>query len=852
METFKKEETTINCYFLCKNKSKNTFIGFNNENIKINLSKNNICNFQDSFVYYFEKLKVDKNFLLFIENYSVYKQSNGIDLSNENINFNKFEPYSLIGKIIQIENNEIYLLTPYLNKIILISEIDELFKNVYDYQYKYIHIYHIRFNSKDENIIKFKQTNFTSFKILEDDLIKFDKINSKICFKFNLIDYDIKEDNEDNTIQIKNFGIELEDKSIKYFELDKKIIYFIYELIENKDEYFPQHIHFNDIHEHLPYELKFFVYKGFLNEVNLFIKNNYGLAYEFLYFSLDNNLPKEIEIYRKPNKKFKINNLHSFNCKTRKSVNFINVPSQNIDDLGYDTSFLYIYLCNKKEKKLYGKFCLSSIEIKKKTNYKFNQIVKILIYEIYNDFIQVNNNNLTIKKMKEKYLSFDKNVNEILVNEIKKKFYLFNYPNEKYTLEYFNALCLWNLFNYINKIHGDNNFIINYMNLYDNITKRHELNYIDKSMILINYDEQIFESKKILKSPKLFFYNDLDNNNPYKLAYYFQYDIIENLTEKSCLFLPFLFLDSYIMNCVYKKYSFTKGFLPAYSISMLPLESIKKHLKNTIKNYFFVIEKGEEDDRKYYAEVHKYNFVVTYNENILLRNSKFLNIYDFGKYSEIEEVYDLAFIINLENLHEKFSHNKEELINIKNSPTLFFDINFEYSSVYHYEAKERGEAGRFSEAFIAKETLINEMKKTQYKMGKYFKVIYYVDINFKPLIEGFKTIKDNLNQNMNENQNNININSNSLNHSPCNTNLVKISEQKENKDKKEHLKSENNDNNLEKDDDNVIYLSRHNTYIIKASTMDELMSKIEDMENKKIIKSQDAIETKDKNDNTNY
>ena len=108
------------------------------------------------------------------------------------------------------------------------------------------------------------------------------------------------------------------------------------------------------------------------------------------------------------------------------------------------------------------------------------------------------------------------------------------------------------------------------------------------------------KEKKTFNSPKLYFYNELDDRNPYKIAYNFQYEIIEKLSEQSCLFLPFLVLNSYIMDCIYSKnYKFIKKFKSAYSLSMIPLESIKNHLKKTIKNYFFILEKGEENERKY-------------------------------------------------------------------------------------------------------------------------------------------------------------------------------------------------------------------------------------------------------------
>ena len=154
---------------------------------------------------------------------------------------------------------------------------------------------------------------------------------------------------------------ELDDKEIKIIKTNKKVIFIVYEIKYIEYEYFPQKIYLDDESNSLPYQLQFFVYKGFMTEVNLFIKNKFGLSYEFLYFSLNNNFPNEIGITYKPGKILKVKNFQSFNCQTRKRVIFINIPPQGNEDLGYDTSFLYIYLCNENENKLYGKFCLNSI-----------------------------------------------------------------------------------------------------------------------------------------------------------------------------------------------------------------------------------------------------------------------------------------------------------------------------------------------------------------------------------------------------------------------------------------------------------------------------------------------------------
>ena len=168
-------------------------------------------------------------------------------------------------------------------------------------------------------------------------------------------------------------------------------------------------------------------------------------------------------------------------------------------------------------------------------------MVKILLSNIYSDFRNYIGKKLSIKELREKYLFFNKKVNENLVNEIKKKLYIYNYINKEYTLFYFNALCLWNLFYYINNNNGPNECIINYIELYNKISNKQELSFVDKSMILISFDERIFESNKTFNIPKLYFYNELDDWNPYKIAYNFQYEIIEKLSEQSWLFYLFLY-----------------------------------------------------------------------------------------------------------------------------------------------------------------------------------------------------------------------------------------------------------------------------------------------------------------------
>ena len=323
-------------------------------------------------------------------------------------------------------------------------------------------------------------------------------------------------------------------------------------------------------------------------------------AYEFLYFSLDKSLPEEIIINYQPNKILKSKQFHSFDSRIRKSIIFINIPLQKVGDNKIGSNLLNIYLCNKEKIKLYGTFSLDTIEIKTTKPYEYKQVVINNIMNIYDDYIEnYEKHNQSVNFIK--YFSFDSGINKSLENEINESFHLYNYENSQHTLKYFNSLCLWNFYYFIKKSHNPISRIKEYINLYKKLIVKDKMTYIEISMILVGFILRVFEDKTNFKSPKFFFYDELDDSNPYKIAFNFQFNLIENINEDSCLFQPFLFLDSYVMNCIYyKNFNFVKIVIPAYSISMVSIESIKDHLRKSIKNYFFVLEK---EDKKIIEDI---------------------------------------------------------------------------------------------------------------------------------------------------------------------------------------------------------------------------------------------------------
>ena len=836
----------IDCYALCVIKGKEIYFkAFNDDNIKLDISESKELLFENNCLYFFKKLIKDENILKFVKEISYVEKSNGKNIEDNITKFTSSEPYSFSGKVIEKYNNKILFLT-ILKEIIILTNIGCKFDSIDEN--KNITILFTRYFYRNDKNIYLKFTNISKIISLDGEIEK-NQINQKVAIKFNLLDFD----KDNKNVIIKDIGIETKPNNIVKFKTSEKMIYYSYDASIFEHEYFCQNIYLYDSKAFNIF--KIFVYKSFLNEINVFINQKFSFAYEYLYFSLDNNLPNEIEIFRQPKDKYKSNNFHTFNSKIRKSIIFINIPPQNDLDIKYDTSFLNIFLCTKNEIRLYDSFCLSTLKMNKKNDFPYKERIKNCIIDIYDDYVKYFEKEKNIVPFYEKYMKFSQNIIDELENEINLNFNEYIYINDSYTLKYFHAVCLWNLIYFLKENKEQISNILHYLSIYKKILVRIELNFIDKSLILLSYVLRLFDDKKNLIYPKLFFYDELDDSNPYKIAYKFQFEIINNLKEESCLFQPFLLLDSYIMNGIHDKgYKFIKRSIPSYTISMLPLETVKKHLKSTIKNYFFILEKNEKNKHNYYASVHKFNQLVIYNENVLLINDKNNKIWQLEKIDILDNpqlTKNLSFIINLENLHENFSHNKEEILNIQRSPTYFFTRDFKFSYIYEYETKEFGEAGNLVEEFICDKKILTEMKKTKYEMGKFLDVKYFIDKDFQKLITEFQNIYIKTNKNMQ-----INLNSfekNNQNNKIDNIDIKKdifenkefYIQQNEKPDKNNSiLKKEGNSDNDDDNDTDKIFLSKHNTIIISADTWDDLDKKIEELKSKTIVKRKDAIVNK--------
>ena len=434
----------IDFYGLCKIENKKIeFIGlFNKEKIIFTPNEINQIIFENNRVYHFSKLKKEKSSLIFDKGKSSVTKFDGIMIKNNTNIFAKSELYSFSGKLVKKDKVQYLFITSDLNEIIKLQNISQETKFLEENQY--VQILNVTFFEKEEGVIVLNWEKFSYVNVL-DEYCKDEKINQKIALQFNL--FDINEGI--NQVLIPKFGIEISENQIIKFDSNKDTIFYIYEARNRKEEYFPQKIYlYNKKGECIFKKLKgkqglFFAYKGFLTELNIFVKQIMGYVYEFIYFSIDDSLPKEIYIKYNPEKTSKFNNFHNFNSKNRKRIIFVNVEFQDEADFEYDNSFLNIYLCSKGKQKLYASFLISSINFQLKKKYSYKNVVISNIINIYEDYMNYINykENLKLKNSKEnnnedkennnennynlkKYFSFEEKINKDLENELlNEKFY---------------------------------------------------------------------------------------------------------------------------------------------------------------------------------------------------------------------------------------------------------------------------------------------------------------------------------------------------------------------------------------------------------------------------------------------
>ena len=261
--------------------------------------------------------------------------------------------------------------------------------------------------------------------------------------------------------------------------------------------------------------------------------------------------------------------------------------------------------------------------------------------------------------------------------------------------------------------------------------------------------------KKKIKDIDYIIINKSSNTNPYFKAFNLLKNIIENLTEDSRLFEPFLYFDSGTIINYLEKDEFNNvnyenifgeieekkkdEFISEYGLTLMNINSIKKHLIQLMPNV--IIRIAVDIDFNAYYE--KTTGVMVINELILFGH----NVSEMDKnYADLQTCDNYIIPILLEMLHEKMGHGiirifDEEAV----SPRFYSDSlgEFEYQNIYK-TIREKGElkkilvpeSGKVLENYISKNKLIIIALKYPCEENKILaNYIYWIGENFHMLEE---------------------------------------------------------------------------------------------------------------------
>ena len=690
------------------------------------------------------------NLLIFLYEYASNEIDNKKYIESENNNIKDKSIFITYGKIFEKDNNNLVILNDY-DKIIFINDEEHIIKN--EDENKFMIFSFLQLMQYNEKYIYYKTTKYT--KVQNENINE--EINKKILIKLNCIDY--KDINIYNKIRITCSNSFSKD-------IDNKVIYFTFYEPKFSQEYFPQKIQLYS--EKNIYNFVILILKGYCNEINMFLNTDGGYAYEYYYISKDwKYLPnyKKIKI---DNNNYLLKKLWNYETTNRKKITFVNIPIQEEIEKTVENknSFLKIYKCGEKHEIEYGTFLLNNLNIYQKQKVEMNKEFINFSQNLIDDVKNYIKDKINLDYLYKTYLFNYKNQFD---EELKEDYRLYYFPNDEELFNYFNKLCIWNIFIKI-KNHNLKCLFVTYFDLFEEINKA-DLNFTDKIILLITLVRRALENELTI-FPKIKFFNKNNiDNDAYTKAFYFHLDLIESLNEKSKLVIPFLQLNSYIMDKILtkneindiksskihiinsskeseeiKKFEIEKienenlKIMPAYTISMLSVNTIKKHLKNTMKPYCLIF--GLHSNRCFLASVKKDNCIICFNEEEIVGKNYYisnLNLNDYSKYYKPDNIDDYAFIINILFLHENSSHNKEKVININvESPIIYLNENYLTDIIVFDNINNEGEAGYFVESFIGSREVINGLTNPDNKLGSLLIKELFNQENFDELLGEFR------------------------------------------------------------------------------------------------------------------
>ena len=517
--------------------------------------------------------------------------------------------------------------------------------------------------------------------------------------------------------------------------------------------------------------------KGYCNEINLYLNINGGFLYEYYFISKNKEfLPTCFEISLGDGKKYKSKELWKYETNNRAKITFMNIPKQEgiEKNVTEKKNFLKIYAFGDSENKNteYGTFLLDNLKIQQKKEIEINKEFDAFSQTIVEDAKLIFVKKSKVYSLYNKYL---KNYDKKFESELKEDYRLYNFPNDEKLFNYFHRLCIWTILFKEKKINDWYNFLNTYFGLFDQINDSN-LTFSEKIILLITVTRRALEVVELHLFPKIKFFDKNNiNNDAYTKAYYFHLDLIDSFKEDSKLMIPILQLNSYIMDKILteneknliratklkivnssklsqdEKNKYIKKideenwlYRSAYTISMLPINVVKNHLKKTMIPYCLIY--GLYSKRDFMASIKKDNNIICFNEEQIVGDSYIKNLMSnyMSRYYVPKNIDDYVFIVNILFLHENSSHNKEKMLNIiADSPIIYLDEHFKNNIFIYQNYINEGEAGYLVESFIGSRKIINGLINPNNSLGELLKVEFFNQANFDELISKYSILTKN-------------------------------------------------------------------------------------------------------------
>ena len=533
------------------------------------------------------------------------------------------------------------------------------------------------------------------------------RINSKAILKLYVLDYNNYENKYDT---INYSGKENENITIS----NKEMYLLVSNTYKRIYEYFPFQICLlnkkkKDID---PITFTIYIYNCLINKINVFVNTNCPKTYfyEYLYYNITQplkDIEKKIIIN---NKEYNITAYDNFSSENRRRICLLNIPYQNIRTFENELVFNSIQineLIMEDKREIVGINDISSIEIKKlQTNSYLNEYYPDFgdIYNLIFKFNLENKDNI-LKTMNIKVKKFNKIKFQYDFKDV-------TYFEDILTLSQFKTwigLIICDYMSYKGTENSQLKALGGILEIFISILTEKVNNYDFIRIFIFLLKEKLIN--KNLSNMELQYVSQLDKLSPYLLAYKFNIEQIENLTEYNPLFQAYLQFDSFeAYNYIHKRKSYT------FSLEMNFM--IKHRLLSAYESFFIIKRKSSEE----YAYLdHKTKLTVINEVSIFNDNKK-----DINTINDIEEAKNCAIPIVINFSHEKSGHFKFLLKNdYKSSPVIYFKgLRTELEIIYK-DGYIDGETGNIIEKYICDDPEVIYTLSTDFIYGELLQSEYF-------------------------------------------------------------------------------------------------------------------------------